>query len=258
MSSRFGSYVAGLGLMQATKKLADAKQQGNDAFKAAKYKVAVEKYQEALEIDSQNIVCSKLYCNQGLAQHKLKNYGDAVKAFDSALEIDEQYTKAYSKRALAYIELEQYQDAIADCEKACDMNPGDRELRQAVEHAKLELKKSKRKNYYKILGVEKGESDERAIKKAYRKKAMVYHPGALQQRENERVVGQRWARWLQEALFGLSFLVVLDSIFGIGARSRSKHFGFDLCWHSQIAFREKRPRWRPTSSSSSLARHTRC
>ena len=169
----------GLGFVQATKKLAEAKQQGNDAFKVAKYQVAVEKYQEAIEIDSENIVCSKLYCNQGLALHKLKNYSDAVKAFDNALEIDEQYTKAYSKRALAYIELEQYQDAIADCEKACDMNPGDRELRQAVEHAKLELKKSKRKNYYKILGVEKGEDDERVIKKAYRKKAMVYHPGQL-------------------------------------------------------------------------------
>ena len=167
----------GLRFVQATKKLADAKQQGNDAFKVGKYQVAVEKYQEALEIDSENIVCSKLYCNQGLALHKLKNYSDAVKAFDNALEIDEQYTKAYSKRALAYIELEQYQDAIADCEKACDMNPGDRDLRQALEHAKLELKKSKRKNYYKILGVEKGEDDERVIKKAYRKKAMVYHPG---------------------------------------------------------------------------------
>lgn len=81
---------------------------------------------------------------------------------------------------MAYIELEQYQDAINDCEKACDMNPGDRDLRRNLEHAKLELKKSKRKNYYKILGLEKGETDERAIKKAYRKKAMVYHPDRCQ------------------------------------------------------------------------------
>merc|ERR1712050_812609 len=40
---------------------------------------------------------------------------------------------------------------------------------------KLELKKSKRKDYYKILGVEKNANDDE-IKKAYRKRALVHHP----------------------------------------------------------------------------------
>ena len=35
---------------------------------------------------------------------------------------------------------------------------------------------SQRKNYYKILGVEKTASDIE-IKKAYRRKAMLHHPG---------------------------------------------------------------------------------
>ena len=42
--------------------------------------------------------------------------------------------------------------------------------------AKLELKKSKRKDYYKILGVGKN-ANEDEIKKAYRKRALVHHPG---------------------------------------------------------------------------------
>ena len=46
------------------------------------------------------------------------------------------------------------------------------------QHAKLELKKSKRKDYYKILGVDKG-ANEDEIKKAYRKRALVHHPGLL-------------------------------------------------------------------------------
>lgn len=40
----------------------------------------------------------------------------------------------------------------------------------------MALKKSKRKDYYKILGIDKTASTE-DIKKAYRKRAMVHHPG---------------------------------------------------------------------------------
>lgn len=42
--------------------------------------------------------------------------------------------------------------------------------------AKDALKRSKIKDYYKILGVDRAASIE-DIKKAYRKRALVHHPG---------------------------------------------------------------------------------
>lgn len=50
------------------------------------------------------------------------------------------------------------------------------EIHQALKDAKLQLKKSQRKDYYKILGVEKDCSDD-DVRKAYRKMALKYHPG---------------------------------------------------------------------------------
>lgn len=41
----------------------------------------------------------------------------------------------------------------------------------------MELKKSKRKDYYKVLGVGKNATEDE-IKKAYRKRALMHHPGS--------------------------------------------------------------------------------
>lgn len=53
-----------------------------------------------------------------------------------------------------------------DYEKACKMDKS-RENKRLLQDAKLALKKSKRKDYYKILGIERNASDDE-IKKAYR------------------------------------------------------------------------------------------
>lgn len=50
------------------------------------------------------------------------------------------------------------------------------EHKRLLQDAKMQLKRSKRKDYYKILGVSKNASDDE-IKKSYRKMALVHHPG---------------------------------------------------------------------------------
>jgi len=47
-----------------------------------------------------------------------------------------------------------------------------------LQDAKIALKKSLRKDYYKILGIDRNANDDE-IKKAYKKRALVHHPGKL-------------------------------------------------------------------------------
>ena len=64
---------------------------------------------------------------------------------------------------------------MREYERACGMDQENRDLKQRLREAKLELKKSKRKNYYKILEVSK-DAEENEIKKAYKRAALKYHP----------------------------------------------------------------------------------
>merc|ERR1712193_35283 len=126
--------------------------------------------------------------NRATVAAKLKRFAESVSDCDEALKLDEKYLKAFLRRGRSYMELEKYDDAVRDFEQINKMERGNQEYRQLLSNAKLELKKSKRKDYYKILGVDRSANDEE-IKKAYRKRALVHHPdrhsGASEEEKKE-------------------------------------------------------------------------
>lgn len=70
---------------------------------------------------------------------------------------------------------EMWEEALHEYSKLKQVAPQTAGLREKVRAAQLEIKKAKRKNYYEILGVDKG-AGESEVKKAYRKKAILWHP----------------------------------------------------------------------------------
>ena len=68
-----------------------------------------------------------------------------------------------------------WEEALHEYSKLKQVAPQTAGLREKVRVAQLEIKKAKRKNYYEILGVDKG-AGESEVKKAYRKKAIQWHP----------------------------------------------------------------------------------
>ncbi len=99
------------------------KELANTAFKNGKYDLAIEKYTECLLQDPTNHVFnSKIRCNRAAAYLKKKNYKKAKQDCDVVIELDDSYVKAYIRRSLALIELEEFQSAVNDAEKACKVD----------------------------------------------------------------------------------------------------------------------------------------
>ncbi|KAL0849073.1 hypothetical protein ABMA28_013435 [Loxostege sticticalis] len=157
------------------KLLKQKKEEGNEAFKMGRWQQALTLYNEALTVDKNNkTVNAKLYFNKATVCAKLNQIKEAAEACTAALELDENYVKALLRRAKCYTELGDYEEAVKDYEKLYKIDKS-KENKQLLHEAKLALKKSKRKDYYKILGIEKNASED-DIKKAYRKRALVHHP----------------------------------------------------------------------------------
>jgi DnaJ homolog subfamily C member 7 len=166
--------------LRTMKKLDRARTAANDMFKRGKYSDAVEAYTEALEIDPANKVTnSKLLGNRAMARIKIKEFDEAKADCDQALKLDPTYTKARRTRAKATGESGDWEQAVKDLKTLAEENQSDAELAKELRNAELELKKSKRKDWYKILGVDKDAGD-KDIERAYKKKAALLHPDKTQ------------------------------------------------------------------------------
>jgi DnaJ family protein C protein 7 len=162
--------------LRMVQKLERMKNEGNVEYKAGRWAAAIEKYTETLEIDPLNKgTNSKLLQNRALCRVQLKDYKGAIADCDEALSLEPTYMKAKRTRASALGHSGKWEDAVRELKNLQEQDPQDAGVAKQLRQAELELKKSKRKDYYKILGVEK-DADEYQIKKAYRRAAIVHHP----------------------------------------------------------------------------------
>ncbi|KAH8595708.1 hypothetical protein B0O99DRAFT_652127 [Bisporella sp. PMI_857] len=162
--------------LRLVQKLDRMKADGNAEYKAKRWAAAVDKYTEALEVDPLNKgTNSKLLLNRALCRIQLKDHAGAIEDCEKALSLDPSYTKAKKTKATALGNSGDWEGAVRELKVLQEQDPNDAGIAKEVRHAELELKKSKRKDYYKILGVEK-DADDAQIKKAYRKAAIIHHP----------------------------------------------------------------------------------
>ncbi|OEL18247.1 TPR repeat-containing thioredoxin TTL1 [Dichanthelium oligosanthes] len=117
--------------------VAKARAQGNDLFKAAKFSDASIAYGEGLKYDPSNSV---LHCNRAACWSKLEKWEKAVDDCNEALRIQPNYTKALLRRAVSYAKLERWDDCVRDYEVLRKELPSDKEVAEALFHARIALK----------------------------------------------------------------------------------------------------------------------
>ncbi|CAG4958017.1 unnamed protein product [Colias eurytheme] len=107
---------------------------GNEAFKVGDMERSIEKYTEGLNICPLQFPKQRaiLYCNRSAAKMKLEKHKHAIKDCTKAIELDENYLKAYHRRAQSYEATDKLDESLADFKKVLELDPSHAAARAAV------------------------------------------------------------------------------------------------------------------------------
>ncbi|KAI9160299.1 hypothetical protein LWI28_006951 [Acer negundo] len=100
----------------------DLKERAMDAFVDDHLELAVDLYSQAIAISPTN---AELFADRAQANIKLKNLTEAVADANKAIELDPSMSKAYLRKATACMKLEEYQTAKAALKTGASLAPED-------------------------------------------------------------------------------------------------------------------------------------
>ncbi|XP_054642542.1 dnaJ homolog subfamily C member 3a [Dunckerocampus dactyliophorus] len=158
------------------KKLNKQIQSAEELIQEQRYEDAVSKY-EAVMTTEPNVPHFAILAKERIC-HALTHGQQAARAISvcsQVLQSNPHNVNVLKDRAEAYLQEEQYEDAIKDYETASKHSENDRQIKEGLEKAQRLLKQSQKRDYYKILGV-KRTAQKKEIIKAYRKLAQQWHP----------------------------------------------------------------------------------
>lgn len=99
------------------------KKKGNDLFKNCDYMAAIEMYTDALKCCPTLPLGAVLLGNRAACYLLMKKYEDVIADCTDAVELDPAYVKAYLRRFRANEALEKWHDALTDLKKAFEIDP---------------------------------------------------------------------------------------------------------------------------------------
>uniref|UniRef100_I3JS59 DnaJ homolog subfamily C member 3 n=1 Tax=Oreochromis niloticus TaxID=8128 RepID=I3JS59_ORENI len=156
------------------KKLSKQLDSAEELIQEGRHQEAIEKYESVMQTEP-NV---PYYTN--LAKERICFC--LVKAIDVCSEAhqrDPRNANVLRDRAEAYILNQDYEKAVEDYQEAREFDGDSNDIKEGLERAQRLLKQSRKRDYYKILGVSRN-ANKQEITKAYRKLAQQWHPDNFQ------------------------------------------------------------------------------
>ncbi|KAJ5069912.1 hypothetical protein M0811_11424 [Anaeramoeba ignava] len=155
--------------------------EGNEKLEQKQYEKALESFSQVLSLLDGNLlnIQSTLYQKKCECLYNLEKYKEAKTECTKSLEMNPQNSQAFLFRGECNSKLEEYDQAIHDFESAQSYDHTLRNIvNEKIHNCRIEKKKLTRKDYYKILDIQK-DANPSQIKKAYHVLAKKYHPDVV-------------------------------------------------------------------------------
>ncbi|XP_071089947.1 tetratricopeptide repeat protein 1-like isoform X2 [Haliotis cracherodii] len=132
----------------------EGKEKGNQAFREGSYKEAIRLYTEALHICPLSFPRERsiMFSNKAACQMKLDDNKDAIKSCSKALELHPHYMKALLRRAELYERTDKLDEALADYQKAVELDPSQHAARHSAVRLADQIKERNEKLKTEMLG----------------------------------------------------------------------------------------------------------
>ncbi|XP_046905230.1 dnaJ homolog subfamily C member 3b [Hypomesus transpacificus] len=151
-----------------------------------RYQDAIDKYESVMRTEPSvpfytNLAKERIcFC---LVKNKMAR--EAIDVCSEAHQRDPRNVNILRDRAEAFIMNQDYEKAVEDYQEAREFDGDNNEIREGLERAQKLLKLSRKRDYYKILGVNRNANKQEVIK-AYRKLAQQWHPDNFQSESDKK------------------------------------------------------------------------
>ncbi|XP_059652291.1 uncharacterized protein LOC132299589 isoform X4 [Cornus florida] len=127
-----GNFSSSFMTEESSPDAASEKELGNEYFKQKKFKEAIDCYSRSIALSPTAVA----YANRAMAYLKIKRFQEAEDDCTEALNLDDRYIKAYSRRATARKELGKLKESIEDAEFALRLEPQNQEIKKQYAESK--------------------------------------------------------------------------------------------------------------------------
>ena len=181
------------------KSVTKLRQKAQDAMAARDNRGAEAAFVEAIAVDPTlheiNHAMHRELCRLRL---QIGKSSDAIQSCDAALQRDGNLVDCALNRVRALLKLERWEEAANAARMLAQKHRGNGQVHQVLNEAERALKISKRKDYYKVLQVDR-HADAATIKRQYRNLARKYHPDKATGDEAEKKEAEDKFREVAEA-----------------------------------------------------------